>query len=180
MVTALAEERDKLNALTIGVDDYITKPFSSTELLVRVQNLLFNYHQRLQIQAKLKKEAKGSIPNDSKNITLSISNNDKKWLDEVEQTIAESMLSGIVSVEELAKKLFISKRQLSRKIKPLTGLSPSKFIREIQLNQARTCLENGSFISISEVAFKVGFDNPSTFSTLFKKRFGKSPSEYIK
>ena len=66
------------------------------------------------------------------------------------------------------------------KLKSITGLSPAKFIKEIRLQTARKQLENGTIISITEVSHNVGFENISTFSSVFKKRFGKSPSEYLK
>lgn len=184
MLTALAAERDKLTALTIGVDDYLTKPFSVTELLVRVQNLLYNYHQRLEWQKTIDPLEKVSTPPNKKASTntdneVELSASQKKWITMLEETIKDSLKTELLNVEGLAAKTFLSSKQLNRKIKAITGLTTAKFIKEIQLQQARRELETGSFISITEVAFNNGFEQPSTFSTVFKKRFGKSPSEYI-
>ena len=180
MLTALAAERDKLTALTIGVDDYLTKPFSVPELLIRVQNLLFNYHLRKEWQNSSEfKEHQEEIqdPNDSQ---IKINAKDKEWVDELRTLVEQSFGEGILNVDSLAKSVFISSRQLNRKLNAITGLSSGKFIREIQLQAARKELESGTAISIFEVAHNVGFDNQSSFSKVFKNRFGKTPSEYLK
>ena len=184
MLTALAAERDKLSALTIGVDDYLTKPFSVPELLIRVQNLLFNYHQRLEWQDS------EEFYNQDKNVVSAVhekkvehvtfNTTDKKWVEELTAIVERSFGEDIINVERLAKSVFISSRQLNRKLKAITGLSTGKFIREIQLQAARKELESGTPISIYEVAHNVGFDNQSSFARLFKNRFGKTPSEYLK
>lgn len=177
MLTALAAERDKLNALIVGVDDYLTKPFSVNELLIRAQNLLYNYHQRLKFQAE---DQEDSSTEHQQLPSKELSATDTAWIKEIEQKIKDSIPNKIMSVEELAAAAFLGKRQLTRKIKLITGLTPGKFIREIQLQLALKQLEDGNAISITEVTFDNGFEQISTFSRLFKKRFGKPPSEYLK
>jgi signal transduction histidine kinase/DNA-binding response OmpR family regulator len=180
MLTALASERDKLDALVIGVDDYLSKPFSVAELLIRVQNLLYNYHQR---RKWLSEEDKTTEEENEDQLAVDHSDNEviseTDWLKATEEVIRSSIPSNVLDVNGLAKKMLLSPRQLSRKLKSLTGLTPAKFIREIQLQIARKELENGKAISIAEVAYNSGFDNPNNFSTTFKKRFGKPPSDYL-
>jgi len=183
MLTALAAERDKLKALTIGVDDYLNKPFSSAELLIRTQNLLFNYHQRNVAAQEASAEIKSDqdLPNNqqfSNNKSLSIKN--KKWLEELEEFVKKNLDSYNLSVEELAVANFISKRQLSRNLKAITGFSPAKFIKEIRLNEARQQLESGIASTITEIAYNCGFSSIQSFSRSYKNRFGKAPSEYMK
>lgn len=178
MLTALATERDKLTALTIGVDDYLTKPFSVSELLARVQNLLYNYLQRRNWQNSPEyaaEKARLTAAEEPQHPAIDI-----LWVQEREAQILESLSTGTFNVDQLAEASCLSKRQLTRKITALTGLSPGRFIREVQLQFARQKLEKGSSISVSEVAFEAGFEHLATFSKLFKKRFGKSPSEYFK
>ena len=176
MLTALASERDKLTALTIGVDDYLTKPFSITELLARVQNLLYNYHQRL-AWLKSPEYLEGAQLNGHKTkVSSSIENT---WITTLEAQLKKSFASGVPSVEHLAKLSNLSIRQFRRKVKEITGLSPARFIKEVQLQNARQELEDGVVLSIKEVAYNNGFELPSTFSKVFKSRFGKSPSEYL-
>ncbi|MGH1335242.1 MAG: ATP-binding protein [Aureispira sp.] len=189
MLTALAAERDKLHALTTGVDDYLTKPFSPNELLVRVQNLLYNYHQRLLVQKEEavlaipqeedKKAVEDNTPTPPENPLAQHHIQNNEWIKNIEQLILSSIPKRILSVEDLAFEVHLSSRQLNRKMKQMTGLTPAKFIKEVQLQIARKELENGRFLSVSEVAYKCGFDLPNTFSKVFKKRFGKSPKEYL-
>lgn len=187
MLTALAAERDKLNALTIGVDDYLTKPFSVPELLIRIQNLLYNFHQRKEWQEQEQKisDEPNQHKTDKKTIDNAtpqnlVSQDDKIWIDKLKIFIEESLGNTALDAKSLAASVFLSPRQLNRKLKSITGLSPAKFIKEVQLQTARKTLENGAFISISEVAQNHGFEYQGTFSTLFKQRFGKSPREYLK
>ncbi len=179
MLTALAAERDKMTALTIGVDDYLTKPFSVPELLIRVQNLLFNYHQRLDWQSSpefLEQQSETHEKNDSK---VEIIAKEKEWVDELTSFVENALSESNLNVDSLATAFFLSSRQLNRKLKAITGLSPAKFIKEIRLQSARKKLEMGAAISVTEVAYDVGFENVSTFSSVFKNRFGKSPSTYL-
>jgi signal transduction histidine kinase/DNA-binding response OmpR family regulator len=183
MLTALAAERDKLNALTIGVDDYLTKPFSVPELLVRVQNLLYNSQQRRQFQeeeqkGKAKKEVGKEKPTPPEQ-AIFLSEEDQEWLRQLEAFVLQSLPDSRPDVNVLAEAAALSPRQLSRRLKALTGLSTARFIKEVQLQAARQELEKGSSMSVSEVAYRFGFDHPSTFSHVFKNRFGKSPSGYL-
>ncbi len=176
MLTALAAERDKLKALTIGVDDYLTKPFSVPELTLRVQNLLFNYQQRKEAVAKVANST--SVKPDIK--TASLQTDDKTWIDDLKQKVNNALKEQTLSVEFLASSVFLSPRQLNRKVKSITGLTPARFIKEVQLQTARTLLENGEVRSITDLAYQCGYEHSTTLSTLFKKRFGKSPSDYFK
>jgi len=172
MLTALAAERSKLRALTIGVDDYLIKPFSVAELEARVQNLLYHAHQR---KAWLKDKEASTQENEPE---LKISVSDKAWIDELEQLIIDSLNFQRLNVEELANKVNLSPRQLRRRLKSITGLSPIQFIKEVQLSTARNELEEGVVHSLADVAYKCGFAHQTTFSTEFKARFGKTPKEY--
>lgn len=175
MLTALAEERSKLSALTIGVDDYLTKPFSVPELEARVQNLLYHSHQRRSWQEEHVKE-----PSSGETVSLKLTAADKAWIEGLEQLVLSSLAESRLNAEELAEKANMSGRNLRRKLKQTTGLTSAKFIKEIQLREARKELEEGMVISIADVAFKYGFEHQATFSTVFKARFGKSPKEYLR
>ena len=170
MLTARADIQDKLKALRIGVDDYLLKPFDEEELLTRIENLLANYEER---------KVFNQIENTTEEISdtnISISKEDEEWLEKLEKLVIETMMNTSFSNEYLAQQLFISRKTLSRNIKKMTGLTPNKYIRTIRLQKAKQLLEQGH--SVKETAYKVGFQKSEYFSSLFKKEFGKLPSQY--
>ena len=178
MLTALAGERDKLAALTIGVDDYLTKPFSVPELLARINNMLVNASMRKAWWANQEVPVKSSKVTESLNEEIHLSEKDKQFIEELKLYIESNPPKEELDLNALAKRFLLSLRHLNRKVKGITGLPPAKFVREVQLQKARRILEDGDFVSISEVAYSVGFYQPSTFTSLFKKRFGTVPSKY--
>jgi len=168
-LTAHANEKDKLSALRTGVDDYLTKPFDAEELLLRVDNLITNAQERkraLEEQESLKSEE-----------TLS---HDEQVMRQLEHLVEEHLSDSSFSVAELAEKAAMSNSSLSRYLKRMTGLTPGRFIRDIRLQEAIRLLESKRYPTIAEVVYAVGFEDVSSFSRLFKKRFGKSPSDLMK
>jgi signal transduction histidine kinase/CheY-like chemotaxis protein len=171
MLTARAEIQTKLKALRIGVDDYLLKPFDEEELLVRIANLLANYDER---QAFAQTE---TLDETAVILTPSISDDDQKWLITIENIILEKMNDSIFSIDYLSDVVYMNRKTFYKKLKQLTGLTPIKYIRLIRLQKAKSLLEQGK--SVKEAALQVGFQKAGYFSTLFKKEFGKSPSEYF-
>jgi YesN/AraC family two-component response regulator len=168
MLTARAEAQDKLKALRIGVDDYLTKPFDEEELLARIENLLKNSAVRqTEVAAELKEET--PLP--------TMSQADHEWLETFEAYVQKHFSSDILSVSTLARKFAMSESTLLRLLKRLTGLSPLQYLQEVRLNEARRLLENRRYDSIAQVASMVGYDDTRSFSRSFRQRFGKLPSE---
>lgn len=165
MLTARSDEQDKLQALRLGVDDYLTKPFSAAELHARVANLLARTAGRPAVPV-------GDTPD--------MPSADERWLQEM-ATIARRTLEAKkpLSVADLAQALHVSERSLQRKIKELTGLSPAQYLLECRLDRARQLLEKRVFTTMREVAFAVGFETPHYFSSVYEKRFGRTPSSYF-
>lgn len=169
MLTARAELETRLNALRIGVDDYLLKPFDEEELLVRVKNLVANYKER---KSFIEEESlEESIVSTEPIISLA----DQQWLEQTEKLILKEMGSSVFSNDHLADLLSVSRDVLYKKVKSLTGLTPTKYTRVIRLQQAKVLLQQGK--SVKEVSYEVGFQKPEYFSKLFKKEFGKLPSE---
>jgi signal transduction histidine kinase/DNA-binding response OmpR family regulator len=166
MLTARSNQSDKLKMLRIGIDDYITKPFVAEELLVRIQNLLENYNKRF-------KEFTTVEP-----LPLQ-KGNDEEWLADLEKTILASLANNELKVGQLAQKMAMSRRNLERKLKLLTGLSPLSYIHEIRLTFARKLLEAGNLPTVKSVAHEVGYKNANYFAKLFEQRFGRLPSSYF-
>lgn len=177
MLTARAELADKLKALRIGVDDFLTKPFEEEELLARVANLMDNFNQRKNwLKNNMEWDKDSSNPNPPLPI---LSAQDVEWLKELEQVTQDYLQDTTFNVERLTELLFLSRRQLQRRIKQLTGLTPNQYIQEARMLEARQLLENQSKSSIKAVSFSVGIRDVKYFSQQFKKRFGKLPSSYL-
>lgn len=168
MLTALSLEENKLKGLQLGVDDYITKPFSAKELKARIRNLLLN-------KAQWTAWSKGQTP-ETTEIPVSV---DTQLLQKAEKTVINQLTDPDFKVEQLATALNFSKRQLSRVIRELTGMSPNQFIREIRLLKAYELLENRQVATVAEAAFAVGFEHRAYFSSRFQERFGKKPGEFL-
>ncbi|MCP4440088.1 MAG: response regulator [Aureispira sp.] len=179
MLTARAAEKDKLHALVIGVDDYLTKPFSVDELLVRVANLLQNAQARKAWQQEEYSPKEESSPKLEEQETNVVSSEDLEWIQKIELLIGNKLENTEFNVTALAKELFISERQLRRRLKKVTGLTPVKLLKEIRLKTAKQYLEEKTKKSVTEVAFSVGFQSLEYFSRSFKKRYGKLPSAYL-
>jgi len=181
MLTALSDVKCKLNALTIGVDDYITKPFVATELLARVYNLLKRNKKRIIINNQEREllPLSSKATNDFINQLEKINKSDIELITKVADIIEQNFENSEFKLNHLEKKIHLSERQLRRKIKLNTGLSPKKFQQEIQLLKARTSLENEEYTNVKAVALSVGIQNTTRFSKLYVARFGKHPNSYF-
>jgi signal transduction histidine kinase/DNA-binding response OmpR family regulator len=176
MLTARAILQDKLKALRIGVDDYITKPFEEEELLVRVENLLVNNEERIKF---IQYEQENTQNVKEKGTNLTISAEDRKWLEDFENQIIKHLGSSLFTVDYLVELMDLGRTSLYKKVKTLTGLSPNQYIKVIRLKLAKDYLENKKYKTIKEVGKHVGFAKVDYFSTIFKKEYGKSPSSYF-
>lgn len=169
-LTAHANERDKLMAYRTGIDDYMVKPFDAEELIVRIQNLLTNTLER-------KKAAQESLDSTEKDQQMPLTY-EEKLIEELEKMVREHLSEGC-SINSLATHAAMSESSLNRFLKKITGLTPGQFIRDIRLQEAIFLLESQQYKTISEVVYAVGFEDASSFTRLFKKRFGKNPSTYL-
>lgn len=167
MLTAKAEQVDKLEGLETGADNYLTKPFDVAELRIRVKQLIA---QRASLRSKFATE--GGI----KLKEIAVSSTDQQFLDRLMEVIETNMADDTLSIEELSDHMAMSRTQLHRKLKALTGKSASVFLRTVRLHRAKDLLSQQAG-NVSEICFEVGFSNVAYFSKTFKDEFGKSPSE---
>ncbi len=170
MLTARTRQADRLKALRIGVDDYLTKPFDEEELLVRITNLLKNQSIRRQESHEESHET---------DTHPQLSQADQAWLENFEKYVRDNLASEVLDIPSLSENFAMSDSTLLRQLKRLTGLSPSQYLQEIRLNEARELLESGVSVSIASLASRVGYKNARTFSRNFSNRFGKLPSEFV-
>lgn len=168
LLTAKNEQESRLEGYKTGADDYLTKPFSTEELRIRVATLI---EQRKQLAAKYR-ERITVLPSHPTEVSL-----DEKFLQKV-KAIVENHLDDIsFGVEKMTEEINLSRAPLSRKLKALTGLSPNEFIKDLRLKTAASLIQSKSD-TITQICYQVGFKDQSYFTKCFKKQFGVSPSEY--
>ena len=170
MLTAKAEEEDKLAGLETGADAYIIKPFSMKEVKVRVRKLI---EQRNKLRERFSRE----ITLEPKDIA--VTSVDEKFLQKAITIIEEYMGDNEFEVWKLQDEAGMSRMQLFRKLKALTGQTPSEFIRTIRLKRAARLFEQ-NYGNVAQVAYEVGFNNLSYFAKCFKELYKVAPSDYGK
>ena len=167
MLTAKVDHDSKISGLKIGADVYLGKPFNSEELLTHINNLI-------SIRENLKKKySEGSEGNDNIVQTPKISN---EFLDKITKVLLSNLSDDTFGINEICKEIGVSRTQLHRKLKALTGLSTSIFIREARLYEGYKLIKN-SELSISEIAYSIGFSDPNYFTKLFTEKFKTPPSK---
>jgi DNA-binding response OmpR family regulator len=168
LLTAKASEESIIQGLETGADDYITKPFSTKILCVRIKNLV---DLRRQLQLKRKRQMT------LQPVEISVSSVDEQFYKELQDVIEKNLSDSEFNVEQLGKKLYMSRATLYRKIMALTDESPLQFIRSYRLKRAAQLLK-ANFGNVTEVAIEVGFSNIAHFSHCFKEEFHQLPSTF--
>ncbi|QEC80372.1 response regulator [Mucilaginibacter ginsenosidivorax] len=169
LLTALTGEAEQVKGLEIGANDYMTKPFNFEILLSKIKNILTlrdtykrTYKKQMDVQLQ----------------ETPLQNEDEKLLRNIVEYIELNILNDSLSVEELSRKMNMSRGSLYSKVLMLTGKSPVEFIRSIRLKKAVYLLEN-SQMTISQICYEVGFNTPKYFTKLFKEEYNMLPSYYI-
>ena len=158
----------KIEGLESGADDYISKPFDLTEFKLRIKNLLAS-KQRL--KAKFSSE---DIFAPSEIVVSSI---DEQLLKKAFKVVEDNISNEQFDIPFFCAELGVSRTMLFTKIKAWTNFTPNEFIQEIRMKRAAQLLEQNK-INISQISYKVGFNNPKYFSKCFQKKFGETPSQY--
>jgi DNA-binding response OmpR family regulator len=172
MVTSRSSEEDLLQGLSLGIDDYIIKPFNETELRIRVFNLLANQRMRKEWHNR----------NDEQDESDSTENEPapaNDFVAQVQKFVEERLKSTTLGIADLADHLALSERQLYRKCATFTGLTPAGLIKEIRLKMAYKMLLDKRVSKITDLASRVGFENSAYFSRQFFERYGKKPVEFL-
>jgi len=170
LLTAKSSEDDKAEGFDIGADAYVTKPFNVALLKKRVANILEN-RGRLEQKPVDTEENKALV----KQVVLKA--NDQVLIEKIMKIINENISDSDLNVEMLAEGVGMSRVHMHRKLKELTNMSARDFIKSIRLKQASDLLTNQK-LTVSEVAYALGFVNLSHFSNTFREFYGMSPKEY--
>jgi len=181
LLTAKASFESKLTGLERGANAYLSKPFNGDELILTLKNQMIlqeNLHKRFLQNAK---KINQDVPKDlAENAALlQHLKIEDSFLLKIRSIIEENLSNSEIGMPQLMRSLSMSRSQIYKKVKALTGVSPSHYIRSIRLHHASVLLKETK-LNVSEVAYKVGFSNPSYFSTIFLEEYGHSPSETIK
>ncbi|WP_299129112.1 hybrid sensor histidine kinase/response regulator transcription factor [uncultured Winogradskyella sp.] len=167
MLTAKDLTKDRIKGLESGAEAYLVKPFDTKELKVILEQLLLK-------KTRMFKHTNTNVIQEEKDNADGV-NLDNDFIQRVMSYIQDNIENTALNVETLSSHLCLSRSQVYRKIKNLTGLSPVAFIRRIRLERSKTMFENNKNLNVSEVAHKVGFLSASYFTVCYKKQFGELP-----
>jgi YesN/AraC family two-component response regulator len=171
LLTAKSEQESKIEGLETGADDYIIKPFDTKELQIRIRNLI-------NIRKKLQEKFSGGERIPIREGEKKLGYIDEKFINKINDIINKHISEEEFSIEEFGREVGMSRSQLHRKLKGLTGKSASRYLRSVRLSKARKMIEN-QIGNISEIAYSVGFSSPVYFSKCFKDEYGFPPSDLI-
>lgn len=171
MLTSKSEIEDRLLGLRRGADSYMAKPFNIEELQAQIAAIIDNVR-------RLKGKYSGQLHSDDDAIqTPEVTGNDDSLMERVIKIINANIGNSDFNVEMLAAEVCVSRAHLHRKMKEITGITTSEYIRNIRIEHAAKLIKDKK-INITQVAYAVGFNNQAHFSTVFKKHTGMTPSEY--
>ena len=172
LLTAKAQESDKMDALTVGADEYMTKPFKMKELQLRIDNLIAN-------RQRISREFKQQSIEEVKVNNVTMPSPDNEFLDKAMACVHNHLDDADYDRESFASDMGMSASSLYNKLRAVTGMNATSFIRDIRMKEACRLVKSTPGIRVSDLAYSVGFKDPKYFSTIFKKEFGMQPSEYI-
>ena len=172
LLTAKAQESDKMDALTVGADEYMTKPFKMKELQLRIDNLIAN-------RQRISREFKQQSIEEVKVNNVTMPSPDNEFLDKAMACVHNHLDDADYDRESFASDMGMSASSLYNKLRAVTGMNATSFIRDIRMKEACRLVKSTPGIRVSDLAYSVGFKDTKYFSTIFKKEFGMQPSEYI-
>jgi signal transduction histidine kinase/ligand-binding sensor domain-containing protein/DNA-binding response OmpR family regulator len=170
LLTAKASAENRLQGLREGVDDYLVKPFDPRELKARVDNLIAS-------RKRLLARFEGAPPRPLRATEVQVTSADESFLARVQATVEERLGDSELTVESLAEALACDRSYLLRRLRALTGETPSGLIRSLRLQRAEQLLKAGAG-TVSEIAYSVGFKSVAHFSNAFHETYGERPSTF--
>lgn len=168
LLTARSTEKQQIEGLETGADDYITKPFNSEVLKSKIKNII-------EQKERLKKFFTAGF--DVEEPGKGLPEDEKLFLEKATKVVLDNIQNVNFDVDEFCSLMFMSRTNLFRKLKAVTGQSATAFTRAIRLKQAAKLLKNPIY-SVNEVSSMVGFSDPNYFARCFKEMYGNTPSNY--
>ena len=172
MLTARLSTEHEIEGLSNGADEYFTKPFNIDILNIRITRLLNR-------QNTVPTNTDQDIATTTEDKDNAITPLDQKFIDKVTKYVEDNLSNADLTVEKLSEDMGMSRVNLYKRVLALTGSTPSEFIRNIRMQHAKHLLMNEGY-NVSEVAYRVGFNQPRLFSKYFKEQFGILPSQITK
>ena len=172
LLTAKTQEEDEQEALLLGADEYLTKPFRLKDLKLRIDNIIEN---RKRIQAEYHQET----ADDARRIVTAPNTLDEEFLSRVLECVYSHLDDDTYDRNALAADMGASSSTIYNKLRSITGLNVSGFIRDVRMKEAHRLAQADPTLRVSDLAYKVGFRDPRYFSTCFKKQFGVQPKEFM-
>ncbi len=170
LLTAKADIESRLLGLKTGADDYLAKPFNSQELILRCQNLIT-------LRKKLQQRYQAGIQ--ALQGSNTVTKGEAKFIARAINIVEVHLADPGFTAEVFAQQMYLSRQHLHRKLKQVTGMSATDFVRNIRLEKA-VQLINDKDLNISQIAYQTGFNNLSYFAKCFKQKYGTTPSAYQK
>ncbi len=175
ILTAKNDEVAKTKAITLGANAYITKPFSKEYLLARIDQLL---SERLLFRERIRLQMENQKTTEEDSYEQYLVKKDVQFLEKIHQVIEENMDDSDFNIDTIASGIGLSRSAFFKKLKSLTGLAPVDLVKEIRLNKSVELIKNTD-LSISEIAFAVGFKDSGYYSKCFRKKYNQTPREYM-
>ena len=171
LLTALDDYGEMIHGLKVGADDYILKPFDSDHLIARCNNLIST-------RKTLKEKYSGY--EQTGEMVLAQDSSDKEFIENIHKVIQDNLMNTLFSVDDLARETGMGRSKLYARVKEVTGYTPNDYIMNYKLKRAMTLLKERKNLSVSEVAFQLGFSSARYFSLCFKDHYGIPPSSVKK
>lgn len=178
LLTAKSSVENRIIGIELGADDYITKPFNAYYLKARIMGILQqreklqHYYSTLLFSENREDDILAGSP-----VTESITSNNQMFMKHLIESVDKNLGNGNLTIEDLAQETGMSRSIFFKKVKNLTGLSPVEFLKDIRMKRAAGLIKC-SDLTMSQIAFHVGFNDAHYFSKCFKQKFGITPTEY--
>ena len=175
ILTAKNDDESKLRAINMGANAYITKPFNKEYLIARIEQLLSD---RKVFRDKIWNQEKVEKSEDNDTYENYLQKKDLQFLDKIHHVIDENIDNSDFNIDSIADNVGISRSAFFKKLKSLTGLAPVDMIKEVRLNKSVELLKNTD-MTVSEVAFAVGFKESGYYGKCFRKKYNQTPTEFM-